>query len=66
MKRTAMGSRRCPKCGHWKMQDIEGHKHTGNLCFWCGFREYMEKNPVGEQQPSTSELIADDVDKDAT
>ncbi len=27
----------CPKCGKAKKPDSIGHKHTGHLCFYCGY-----------------------------
>ena len=30
------------------MADIEGHKHTGHLCYWCGHHEYQEANSMSD------------------
>lgn len=27
----------CPNCGRSKVSDSIGHRHTGALCFWCGY-----------------------------
>jgi hypothetical protein len=39
------------------MVDIEGHKHTGHLCYWCGHHEYQEANPVSEKEPTPTDPI---------
>lgn len=28
---------KCPNCGRSKVPDSIGHRHTGALCYWCGF-----------------------------
>ena len=54
----------CPSCGYDRKPESIGHRHTGTLCFWCGFnsdaagRTSSAKACATLAQPVTGEEVA--------